>query len=170
MLGPPSLEELKKLESQIDEQLNGRDPESSDLEKALRALISRYSCEVIRRNSFHTNFPYKNKYYITPSWDAAVDSILAAVGFRPNAVDSILTAVDLRPNARYSEVIPPMGLFMPSFEAFLRDHPSRQEESTLNQQVSKINDSSQPDVSESCENPLSPLQSSLLEGFVGFKK
>lgn len=46
MYGGLTKKGLNNLEEKIDEQLNGRDPKASFLEKSLKDLIKRYSYEV----------------------------------------------------------------------------------------------------------------------------
>lgn len=54
---------LKKLEAEIDTQLNGREPSSSNLEQDIIDMITRYSFEVMCYN-VNNNALYKDKYNV----------------------------------------------------------------------------------------------------------
>lgn len=62
MRGILSRKELEELEIQIDQQLNGRDPKSKDIEKSLKELMRTYSQDVEyynMRRSKEAPYPYK---------------------------------------------------------------------------------------------------------------
>lgn len=181
MNGGLSREGLKKLEIQIDEQLNGRDPKSLELEETLKDLIGKYSYEVVYHNTLHKKTPYQNKYGTPTPLQYRVGLSLA--NFLANGIptENINTTV---PEGKHPVTVQSMDAFIKSFEALLQGRPSiqntirvmsydpnpRQLASSLNQTVSKTGIFSQLNASKSGGNPLTPLQSSLLQGFVGFKK
>lgn len=179
MHGGLSREGLKKFEITIDEQLNGKDPRSLDLEKPLKDLIGKYSYEVEYHNALHKTTPYQNKYG-TPT-PLEYRAGLSLANFMANGVPVKKNDTTV-PYGKHAVTKESMSFFIKSFEALLKGAASGQDtarvlsyDPKLSQLItslrglSKNSMFSQLDASESGGNPLTKLQTSLLEGFVGFK-
>lgn len=124
MHGGLSPKGLKKLEFQIDEQLNGRDPKSPELEETLKNLIDKYSYEVEYHNTLHKNISYQNKYgTLTPFQYRAS---LSLANFIANGIPTKNNST-IVPEGKHSVSTQTMNTFIKSFESMLEGHPSRKD-------------------------------------------